>query len=188
VPSPARTEGKLLTELSIYDLQQPRAGVLVLRVSGSMMRPAGAWWERGADLIFSAAGNEIRLERVSDRYFASRDYDRGEGDPPIDVRTYAPLDEGAPVSPTDVGSKDKVGPTDKAGPMIEVRSHDAVPDAVLRECAVETGHADKAEDFDPSEPVGESIAGCVTARPGATVERLPAATPSFIERGSPAAH
>ncbi|HEV7499676.1 MAG TPA: hypothetical protein VGQ33_06715, partial [Vicinamibacteria bacterium] len=176
VPDPARMDNKLLTDLSIGSVDAPRPGLLVLHVSGSMLRPAGAWWVRGAELTFSAANHDLRLARVSDRYFASRDYDRGEGEPPISVRTYGDVEE-AP------------------GALSEVRSYDAVPSPVLKQCAGGDGgiagdagpvggKAAAAEPFDPSDPIDESTARCITATAGATVERQPA-TPSLIERGAP---
>jgi hypothetical protein len=166
VPDPQRTDRKLLPNWTIDRVAPAEGGAFVVRISGNMSRPAGAWWTSAADLTFSLSGREMRLERVFTRFAASRDYDRGEGKPAIDVMTQQ-VAEG------------------EAGPAVEVRRYVSVPEAVLKECARVDGAAGEDDEFDDSGPLqlSEPAARCVTARPEAKAERHPAREPSFAERG-----
>lgn len=160
-PDPQRTDHKLLPNWSIVSVAAPQPGRLAMRISGSMSRPAGAWWTSSADLSFSVAGQELRLEKVSPRYWAGRGYDRGE-EPPIDVMTYTEADE-----------------------TVEVRTYSAVPKAVLHECAMRSGDQQPDEEVDDSGPMlfDEDVVRCITQRPEATTERRPKSA-AFIERAT----
>ena len=55
-PTPDRTDSKLVAPLQVEEVRQPDESSLLLRVSGAMIRPQGAGWLQGGDLIFDAEG------------------------------------------------------------------------------------------------------------------------------------
>jgi hypothetical protein len=154
-PAPARTEGKLLTPLRIAAIGGTGPGEITIQVHGVMQRPGGAWWDRTAELVFSASGRALQFARVGSGTFTSRDYERDGQEPrTVSVKTERLVQW-------------------KGRLVREVRSSEEPAD---EDCERASGGSE------PRSGVTTGTA-CVTATSKPRVERRPADAPTFIERG-----
>ena len=158
-PYPNRTGDKLLAPLEVVEAVAPGPRELVLRVQGAMVRPQGAWWIDGSDLIFERAGSELRYRRLVRRFGFGRGYDLGGPPPPITVLA------------------ERIEPGGAA--LIVSRYVDPPADLRVR-CGWTT---DPAEGPDGGFEELAALAACVTADPGAERTRRELDAPSFLERG-----
>lgn len=178
-PTPTRAEGKLLAALWLEDAEADGPDALRLRVRGTMVRPMGGWWTRGAELIFTGAADELRYRHALLPFTVIQPYDRAEltggldehGDPETEYF----------VDPPMVAYEEIEAPTEAsaAGDLRVVRRVvDAVTEAHLAACGVEDLRETSGsfEDW-------RRLAACLTGRGNAevTVRRLD--EPAFIERG-----
>jgi hypothetical protein len=152
-PDPALTEGKLVTEIALQAVTRPEADGLNLAVAGQMDRPAGAWWQMSADLLFRVSADGFALQRVANRTRVFHDYDRLQ----------------KPVTMSAVVERDV---TLEGTPMVEVRSRDGISPRRAKACL------EAAEGIG-----GSAMAQCLVAGPGADVRHRPRQEPSPIERG-----
>jgi hypothetical protein len=157
--TPARdlTEGKLLTDVRLVRIERPAPARMTLSVAGRMDRPAGAWWEMSADLLFGVSSEGIRLERVANRTYVYSDYDRGEGS----------------VSMSALVERDVVH---DGRPMVEVRGKGGIDERTRVRCALDPEVTEVGLD-------GAVSPECVTAGAGATVKYRAQDAPSYMERG-----
>jgi len=158
-PTPDRTDSKLVAPLQVEEIRQPDESSLLLRVSGAMIRPQGAGWFQGVDLIFVAEGAELRYRHAVRLYSFTYGYDLGSGSSAL-VSVEIP--------------RQKDGRT-----VLEQRLFVDVPNELAGECGV-----DPEYDF-PSGTFDEllAIATCITSSPGAETRWRELDEPTFIERG-----
>jgi hypothetical protein len=157
-PAPVRTEGKLLADYRVESVSAPSPDRLVIHTTGAMVRPHGAFWLQGKDLVFTVSQRQMRLDHVVGRYFFSRGYAVGSNEGPLSVSTEKTSD----------------------GQRLVTRAVDDVPAEAARRC----GFRDLDGEGPPIRSADlERIALCITAGPeAATVERG-RSEPSFVERG-----
>lgn len=158
-PTPDRTDSKLVAPLQVEEVRQPDESSLVLRVSGAMIRPQGAGWLQGVDLIFDAEGTELRYRHAVRLYSFTHGYDLGSGSSVL-VSVEIP--------------RQKDGRT-----VIEQRVTSDMPSELAGECGI-----DPVYDF-PSGTFDEltAIAMCITSSPGTVTRWREVDEPTFIERG-----
>lgn len=158
-PTPDRTDSKLVAPLQLEEVRQPDASTLLLRVSGAMVRPQGAGWFQGVDLLFGVDGTELRYRHAVRRYSFTYGYDRGGGRSVL-VSVEVP--------------RQRDGRT-----VVEQRLLFEVSAELAGECGV-----DPEYEF-PSGTFGEmaAIADCITSSPGAETRWREVDEPTFIERG-----
>ena len=157
-PAPVRTEGKLLADYRIESVETPSTGRLLLRTTGAMFRPQGAFWLQGKDLVFTVSGAALRLDHVLGRFYFSRGYAVGSNEGPLSVSTESERD----------------------GERLLTRSVDAVTAETARRC----GFREHDGDVAPLAALAlEKAALCITADPQATVTERARSEPSFAELG-----
>lgn len=174
-PTPTRAEGKLLSALRLEDAVALGPDVLRLRAHGTMVRPMGGWWTRGAELTFAVAAGEIRYLHALLPFTVIQPYDNvvptGEldehGDQGFDVV----------VEPPSVASErlDEAA----AGARRVVRS--VVPAAtgeILARCGI-----DDLRETSGSFDDWQRLAACITADETAEVTTRALDEPVFVEVG-----
>lgn len=158
---PQNNDHKVLSNYAIDSVSASEHG-LELRIHGEMFRPQGAWWITGKVFTFSASGDSLSLWRVRNDYGFFRGYDMGDAPPAIDVTTERETD------------KD-----------FEIRTYDAVPNALLKRCGFRDPHSEETGESSWKEL--ERTASCMTSNSRARVSHRGFDEPSFVERGGKAA-
>jgi hypothetical protein len=106
----------------------------------------------------SLSGDSLTLVRVRNDFGIFHGYDLGGPPPPIDVTTERETEKG-----------------------FEIRTHDAVPKALLSHCGFRNPLSDNSTNFVWNE--FEKMAQCVIREPGARTSYRSFDEPSFVERG-----
>lgn len=158
-PIPDRTDSKLVAPLEILEILESDASSLVLRAEGGMVRPQGAGWFQGVDLVFATGGGELRYRHAVRRYSFSYGYDRGEG---------RNLLVGVEVPAQHDGR-----------PAVEQHLAFDPPEKLTFECGVDPDLAFPSGGFERM----VEIATCITSRPGSVTRWREPEEPTFIERG-----
>ncbi len=158
-PTPDRTDSKLVAPLQVEEVRRPDESSLVLRVSGAMIRPQGAGWLQGVDLIFDAAGTELRYRHAVRLYSFTYGYDVGSGSSVL-VSVEIP--------------RQKDGRT-----VLEQRAASDVPPELAGECGIEPAYDLPSGTFEEL----LAIATCITSSPGSVTGWRDSEEPTFIERG-----
>ncbi len=158
-PTPDRTERKLVAPLQVEEVRRPDASSLVLRASGAMIRPQGAGWLQGVDLIFDLEDAELRYRHAVRRYSFTYGYDLGGGSSAL-VSVEIP--------------RRRDGRT-----VLEQRLTFDVPPALAGACGIDPEYEFPSGSFDEL----TAIATCITSSPGSVTRWRDANEPTFIERG-----
>ncbi len=158
-PTPDRTDSKLVAPLQVEEVRQPDESSLLLRVSGAMIRPQGAGWLQGVDLIFDAEGTELRYRHAVRHYSFTYGYDLGSGSSAL-VAVEMP--------------RQRDGRT-----VLEQRVTSDVPPELAGECGIDPEYDIPSGTFDEL----AAIATCITSSPGTVTRWREIDEPTFIERG-----
>lgn len=159
-PTPDRTDSKLVAPLQVEGVRPLDDSGLELRVSGAMIRPQGAGWLQGVDLIFAAEGSKLRYRHLVRRYSFTYGYDRGGGRNPL-------------VSVETPGQQD--GRT-----VVEQRLAPDVPRTIEERCGVRPSDDFASGTFEEMVEIATCI---VAASPQAETRWREVDEPTFIERG-----
>jgi hypothetical protein len=161
-PAPVRTEGKLLADYRVESVSAPTPDRLVIRTTGAMVRPQGAFLLQGKDLVFTVSRRQMRLDHVVGRYTFARAYAVGGNEGPLSVSTETTAD----------------------GQRLVTRAVAGVSAESTSRC----GFRDQDSEEKPLTSAElERAALCITTRPEATVTERLRSEPSFVERGGTAA-
>lgn len=158
-PTPDRTDSKLVAPLQVEEVRRSDESSLVLRVSGAMIRPQGAGWLQGVDLIFGVEGAELRYRHAVRLYSFTYGYDLGSGSSSL-VSVEIP--------------RQQDGRT-----VLEQRLSVDVPPELAGECGVDPEYDIPSGTFDEL----AAIAACITSSPGTVTRWREVDEPTFIERG-----
>ena len=153
---PKLTEGKLLPNAAIDQIEAGADGGIAMRLVGRMDRPQGAWWAAGRVLTFTRAKRALALAHVVNTFSFTQGYDRGEEDPPV----------------LTVATEREV-----AG-RFERRELSPVPADKLKACG-----AGSPDEIDATWDEMAHIAQCLTASEVTATSSRAAGEPSFAERG-----
>lgn len=157
-PAPVRTDGKLLADYRVEGVSAAAPDRLVIRTTGALFRPQGAFWLQGRDLVFTVSRRQMRLDHVVARYLFTRGYAVGGNEAPLAVSTESSPD----------------------GRRLVTRLVDGVP----AETALRCGFREPDYEGRPMTSAElERAALCITAGAQATVSERPRTEPSFVERG-----
>ena len=158
-PTPDRTESKLVAPLQVEGVRRTDESNLVLRVSGAMIRPQGAGWLQGVDLLFDGDGSELRYRHAVRRYSFTYGYDLGSGSSALVSVEIPRRQDGRTV--------------------LEQRLAFDVPLDLAGECGVDPEYDLPHGTFEEM----VAIATCITASPKAVTRWRETGEPTFIERG-----
>jgi hypothetical protein len=160
-PAPVHTEGKLLADYRVDGVSASAPDRLVIRTTGALFRPQGAFWLQGRDLVFTVSRRQLRLDHVVARYLFTRGYAVGGNEGPLAVSTESSPD----------------------GRRLVTRLVDGVP----TEAALRCGFRElESEERPMTSAELERAALCITGSAQATVSERLRTEPSFVERGGSA--
>jgi hypothetical protein len=170
-PTPTRADDKLLSALWLEDAATGATGELLLRVRGTMVRPMGGWWTRGAELTFAVDGARLRYLHALVAFTVIQPYDRIEPTGEIDEHG-------------DAAYEVFVDP-----PMVAYEAIAGSPSAIVRRVVDEATEAhlafcgvDDLRETSGSFEDWRQLAACITAQGDAVVSERPLDEPTFIER------
>lgn len=160
VATPARNEGKVLSNYRLDSVSMPAEEVAVLRVQGEMFRPGGAWQVDGREFVFHVGDGSITLMRVRDVFVFLHAYDTG-----------------------DTAGSLSVTIEEELNCRFERREISSVTERIARTCGFRNPLLDDPWEF--SWRHLEKAARCITSKPAARVTYRDFDAASFIERKNP---
>lgn len=155
---PERTEGKLLGNYAIESVRALAADSLLLRLRSRMLRPGGAWWTAGRELVFDVRGAAITLVRVHTPWAYTHGYDSGDAEGGLTVATEREHEQ-----------------------TFALRRRDHATAEQLAACGMPDPEA--ISDLTASWATLDRAANCITAGPDAITSTRAFGEPSFAERG-----